>query len=191
MSRPVHPIEERSYRILRERVDTSGFGPLRRAVVERVIHASADLAYLTDLVLPAEPELAAAAAALRDGVPLVADSRMLAAGVTCRPVLCAMPRGQVRSGTRAAAGVRSALHRVGPGAVWAVGNAPTALRQLLELDAAPLLVVGLPVGFVGAAEAKAALAESGWPCVTNRSEKGGAAVAAAAVNALLYAEPAP
>ena len=77
------------------------------------------------------------------------------------------------------------------GAVWAIGNAPTALAELLRCAAAGLLqtplVVGLPVGFVGAVAAKAALRAAGLPAVSNRTERGGAAVAAAAVNALLYA----
>jgi precorrin-8X/cobalt-precorrin-8 methylmutase len=71
-----------------------------------------------------------------------------------------------------------------------VGNAPTALFELLELDAAPALVVGLPVGFVGAAESKEALMESGLPAVVNYGRKGGSAVAAAALNAILYFEEA-
>ena len=72
-----------------------------------------------------------------------------------------------------------------------IGNAPTALEELLTLDAAPALVIGLPVGFVGAAESKAALRESGLPAVSNVSEKGGSAVAAAALNALLYHPASP
>jgi precorrin-8X/cobalt-precorrin-8 methylmutase len=72
-----------------------------------------------------------------------------------------------------------------------VGCAPTALAALLVADARPALVIGLPVGFVGAVEAKRALAVSGLPAVTNRSVKGGSAVAAAALNALLYQEGAP
>jgi precorrin-8X/cobalt-precorrin-8 methylmutase len=81
------------------------------------------------------------------------------------------------------------------GAVWAIGNAPTALRELIRLAAAgavrPVLVVGMPVGFVDAAESKAALRDSGLPAVSNRSAKGGTAVAAAVVNALLYLPGAP
>jgi precorrin-8X/cobalt-precorrin-8 methylmutase len=69
-----------------------------------------------------------------------------------------------------------------------IGCAPTALAELLDCGADPALVVGMPVGFVGAVEAKAALAESGLPALTNRSAKGGSAVAASAVNALLYIE---
>jgi precorrin-8X/cobalt-precorrin-8 methylmutase len=84
--------------------------------------------------------------------------------------------------------MRIATEEVGPGAVWVIGNAPTALFALLEHPPpAPALVVGLPVGFVGAADAKAALAASGLPCVTNVGERGGSAVAVATVNALLYA----
>ena len=84
--------------------------------------------------------------------------------------------------------MRIALDRVGPGAVWVVGCAPTALFELIAVDAAPALVVGLPVGFVGAAESKAALRASGLPGLSNIGEKGGSAVAAAALNALLYQE---
>jgi precorrin-8X/cobalt-precorrin-8 methylmutase len=72
-----------------------------------------------------------------------------------------------------------------------VGCAPTALEALLAADARPALVIGLPVGFVGAVEAKRALAASGLPAVTNRGVKGGSAVAAAALNALLYWEGPP
>jgi len=91
--------------------------------------------------------------------------------------------------TRAAAGIRVAGSEVGPGAVWVIGTAPTALADLLARGPAPALVIGLPVGFVGAVEAKQALRDSGLPAVTNKSEKGGAAVAAAALNALIYGDP--
>jgi precorrin-8X/cobalt-precorrin-8 methylmutase len=193
VSRVIHPIEEESYAILRTRADTAALAPLSRAVTERVVHASADLGYLTDLVC-VEEALAAGAAALRRGAAVVADSAMVAAGITSREVICRVrdPRARSvakRAGiTRSAAGVRVAAREAGPGAVWVIGTAPTALSELLDLDAAPALVIGLPVGFVGAAEAKAALRVSGLPALTNRGEKGGAAVAAAALNALLYHE---
>jgi cobalt-precorrin 5A hydrolase / cobalt-factor III methyltransferase / precorrin-3B C17-methyltransferase len=93
--------------------------------------------------------------------------------------------------TRSATGVRSAARAVGSGAIWVIGCAPTALAALLLADARPALVIGLPVGFVRAVEAKRALALSGLPAVTNRSVKGGSAVAAAALNALLYQEDVP
>lgn len=193
MTRTVHPIEQESYAILRSRVDLANLAPLTRAVVERVVHASADLGYVDELVCD-EAALAAGADALRAGAPVVADVAMVAAGITGREVICRVgdPRAVAlaaqRGLTRAGAAVHVAFAEVGPGAVWVVGCAPTALHALLGLDAAPALVVGLPVGFVGAREAKAALRASGWPAVSNRSEKGGSAVAAAAVNALRYVE---
>ena len=193
MSRRVHPIELRSYAILRSRVDTSALPPWTRAVTERVIHTTADLDYARDLACD-EDALAAGAAALRAGAPLVVDVRMLAAGITSRAAIVAIdlagtpPHGL----TRSAAGIRRAAAGHLDGAVWAVGNAPSALRELLSLAAEgalrPALVVGLPVGFVDAADAKAALRDSGLPALSNRSPKGGSAVAAAAVNALLYQE---
>ncbi|MEH0846364.1 precorrin-8X methylmutase [Micromonospora sp. CPCC 205711] len=195
MTRVVHPIEEESYRILRGRVDLGHLPPLTRAVTERVVHASADLAYVTDLVCD-EPALQRGLAALRAGAPIVTDVWMVAAGITRagREIVCpvaepaAVALAREAGLTRSAAAVRIALGRVGPGAVWVVGCAPTALVELITLDAAPALVVGLPVGFVGAAESKAALRASGLPAVSNVGEKGGSAVAAAALNALLYLE---
>ncbi|NUS16345.1 MAG: precorrin-8X methylmutase [Streptomyces sp.] len=184
--RVVHPIEQESYRILRSRLDTSHLPPLRRAVVERVVHASADLGYADELVAD-EAELAAAYAALHAGAAVVADVEMVAAGITGRRVVCRLGDAVAGPGlTRSAHAVRLAYEEVGPGAVWVVGCAPTALEELIALDAAPALVIGLPVGFVGAAESKEHLRASGLPAVSNVSEKGGSAVAAAALNALLY-----
>jgi precorrin-8X/cobalt-precorrin-8 methylmutase len=191
--RRVHPIETESYRILRGMVDLSHLGPLSRAVAERVIHASADLDYAESLVLD-ETALETGISALRQGVSVVTDVGMVAAGITGRQTLCLVsdPRAQALSErlgiTRSAAGFRLAAEEVGKGAVWVVGNAPTALFELLGLDVAPDLVVGLPVGFVGAAESKDALVASGLPAVANRGPKGGSAVAAAALNALTYYE---
>lgn len=192
MSHAVHPIEAESYRILRARVDLSHLPALTRAVTERVVHASADLEYADTLVAD-EDALGAGREALLAGAPVVCDTRMVAGGITRREATVPLldPRAaQLAAGegiTRTAAAMRLAVQEVGAGAVWVVGNAPTALFELLERPPRdPALIVGLPVGFVGAAEAKAALAASGLPCVANRGEKGGSAVAAAAVNALLY-----
>jgi precorrin-8X/cobalt-precorrin-8 methylmutase len=192
MSHAVHPIEAESYRILRARVDLSHLPALTRAVTERVVHASADLEY-ADTLLADEDALRAGREALLAGAPVVCDTRMVAGGITRREATVPLldPRAaQLAAGeaiTRTAAAMRLAVRETGAGAVWVVGNAPTALFELLERPPRdPALIVGLPVGFVGAAEAKAALAASGLPCVANRGEKGGSAVAAAAVNALLY-----
>ncbi|HEX5349523.1 MAG TPA: precorrin-8X methylmutase [Pseudonocardiaceae bacterium] len=194
MSRAAHPIEVESYRILRSQVDTEGLPPGTRAVTERVIHASADLDYAADLVCD-EDALHAGRRALASGAPLVVDVRMLAAGITSRQCVVALDLApaSLQGLTRSAAGIRAAAAEYPEAAVWAVGNAPTALRELIRLAAAgvlrPTLVIGLPVGFVDAAAAKAALRESGLPALSNRSAKGGTAVAAAAVNALLCWEP--
>ena len=191
--RRVHRIEDESYRILRERMDLSHLGPLSRAVAERVIHASADLDYAESLVLD-EAALERGLEALRRGAPIVADVGMVAAGITAREALCFVSDPRARSLserlgiTRSAAGFKLAEREAGFEAVWVVGNAPTALFELLELEARPALVVGLPVGFVGAAESKERLIGSGLPAVANRGPKGGSAVAAAALNALLYFE---
>ena len=191
--RRIHPIETESYRILRDLVDLSHLEPLSRAVAERVIHASADLEYADSLVLN-ESVLRGGVEALRRGASVVVDVGMVAAGVTAREALCFVSDPRTRGlserlgVTRSAAGFRLAAAEVGEGAVWVVGNAPTALFELLEMNVEPALVVGLPVGFVGAAESKEVLIESGLPAVSNRGPKGGSAVAAAALNALLYHE---
>ncbi|MBA3791903.1 MAG: precorrin-8X methylmutase [Rubrobacter sp.] len=191
--RSVHPIEAESYRILRGLVDLSRFGPLSRAVAERVIHASADPEYADTLVLD-EDALECGLEALRRGAPIVTDVRMVAAGITARETLCfvsdlrAKEMSEDLGITRSAAGFRLAADEVGPGAAWVVGNAPTALFELVDMDARPALVIGLPVGFVGAAESKEGLIRSDLPSVANRGPKGGSAVAAAALNAILYFE---
>jgi precorrin-8X/cobalt-precorrin-8 methylmutase len=182
----VHPIEVESYRILAERVDLSSWSPLARAVVARMIHASADIDY-ADSARLTDGAVSAGVAAVRAGAPVVCDSHMVRVGITGVPATCvldeipAAPPGS----TRAAAAMRLAARRHPDGAVFVIGNAPTALVALLDLPVRPALVIGLPVGFVGAAEAKAALLATGWPSITNAGEKGGSAVAAAAVNALV------
>lgn len=188
MTRTVHPIEVESYRRMRAAVDLSALPPLSRAVTERVIHASADLEYATDLVLD-EAALRRGCEALQAGAPIVVDARMVGAGITSRPSRCGLDSARPAPGeTRSAAGIRTAAAAAGPGAVYVIGNAPTALFALLDAAAQPALVIGLPVGFVDAVESKQALRDSGLPAVTNLGPKGGSAVAAAAVNALLYSE---
>ena len=201
MNRTVHPIEQESFAILRAELagrhpGAAALPPLARAVLERVVHASADLDYAADLVLPGESVLEDTVLALRADAPVVADVAMVAAGITRRQVICRIgdPRAAevaAEAGiTRSAAALRLAAEQAGPGAVFVIGCAPTALFELIDRAETyrPLLVLGLPVGFVGAAESKAALRASGLPAVSNVSGKGGSAVAAAALNALLYWE---
>ncbi|MCW2640070.1 MAG: Precorrin-8X methylmutase CbiC/CobH [Dactylosporangium sp.] len=198
MTRVVHPIEAESYRILRSVVDTSALQRRTRDVAERIIHTTADPAWLDDLVM-SEAALEAGVAALANGAPLVVDVTMVAAGITRYPSICLVSSPAARdlaaaAGlTRSAAAIRLAAEQAPNGGVWAVGNAPTALFELLRLAAAgevrPALIVGLPVGYVGAADSKAALRASDLPQLSNVSARGGSAVAAAAVNALLYGDP--
>ena len=116
---------------------------------------------------------------------------MVAAGITGSPVLCKVGEplthrlARTASITRAAAAVRLAFGEAGPGAVWVVGGGAAALAEILSRRVEPAFVIGMPVGFVGAAEAKDSLRASRLPAVSNVSEKGGPAVAVAAFNALL------
>jgi precorrin-8X/cobalt-precorrin-8 methylmutase len=188
----VHPIEQESYRILASRLDLDRWPPLSRAVVARVVHAAADVALADTLVLD-EATCAAGVAALRAGAPVVADVEMVAVGARRSGAVSLLDEGRPLAAadaelTVAAAGMRVAAARWPEGAVVVVGNAPTALFEVVRLAAAgsfaPALVIGLPVGFVGAADSKAALRESGLPAISNVGERGGSAVAAAALNAL-------
>jgi precorrin-8X/cobalt-precorrin-8 methylmutase len=126
-----------------------------------------------------------AVAALLPAHPVAAHS---AAGY---PVICkaddplAARLARTANLTVSAAGVRLAFTAAGPGAIWLVGGTPDSLAEIIAREVEPALVVGVPVGLVGAAEAKDALRHSGLPALSNISEKGGAAVAAAVFDALL------
>jgi len=193
---PVHPIEAQSYRILAERVDLDRWPPLSRAVVARVVHAAADVGYADTLVLD-EAACRGGVEALAGGATVVADVEMVAVATRRAGSVCLLEEGRALAAERreaepdltvSAAALRLAAGRWPTGAVFVIGNAPTALEELLRLARAggvqPALVVGLPVGFVGAAAAKAALRASGLPAISNVGERGGSAVAAAALNAL-------
>jgi precorrin-8X/cobalt-precorrin-8 methylmutase len=192
MTRP-HPIEVESYRILAQRVDLTRWPPAARAVVARVIHAAADVSYAETLVVD-DDACRAGIAALRSGAPVIADVEMVRVATRRAGTRCLLDEGRALAAsladgtTASAAAMRVAAARWPEGAVVVVGNAPTALFEVVRLAAAgefrPALVIGLPVGFVGAADAKAALRTSGLPSVSNVGERGGSAVAAAALNAL-------
>jgi precorrin-8X/cobalt-precorrin-8 methylmutase len=184
------PVEAESYRILRSRLDLTELPPLSRAVTERVIYATADLSYATDLVCY-EPALAAGLGALRRGAAVVAAEPTVASGLAGYPVICkaadslAARLARTANISVSAAAVRLAFSEAGPGAIWLVGGAATALFEIMTRAVEPALVIGVPVGFVGAAEAKHALRRSGLPSLSNVSAKGGSAVAVAAFEALL------
>jgi precorrin-8X/cobalt-precorrin-8 methylmutase len=191
-------IEVESFRRIEAQV-SHDLPPAVWSVVRRMIHTAADLDYLQTVRVHPRA-IAAGVAALRMGCPLVTDTRMLLAGISSGRLarlgvtpFCLMDDPEVaqeaaRQGTtRAAAAMEAALPRLAGGIV-AIGNAPTALLRLLELLAAgappPALVVGLPVGFVNAAESKEALSRQNYPFITALGPKGGSAVAAAVINAL-------
>jgi precorrin-8X/cobalt-precorrin-8 methylmutase len=193
-------IYRRSFAIIRAEADLTGLPADVARVAVRMVHACGmvdlprDLAHSPDVV-------AVAAKALQAGAPILCDAQMVAAGVTRRrlpagnDVLCFLadhrvPAEAARLGTtRSAAAVELWRDRL-EGAVVAIGNAPTALFHLLGLVAAggprPAAVLGLPVGFVGAAESKEALAanELGLPYLVVRGRRGGSAMTAAAINAI-------
>lgn len=191
-------IYRRSFETIRREAELSRFLPLEERVAVRIIHAcgmveaSADIAFS-----PGAAE--AASAALKAGAPILCDARMVAEGVTRarlpakNEVICTLgepsvPAIAARIGnTRSAAAMDLWGARLG-GAVVAIGNAPTALFRLLEMIEAgaprPAAIIGMPVGFIGAAESKEALLASGLPALVVRGRKGGSAMAAATVNAL-------
>jgi precorrin-8X/cobalt-precorrin-8 methylmutase len=189
-------VTDQQLAVLRSRVDTAHLPPLIRAVVERVILTTADPTWLGDLVLD-EAALTAGRDALGAGGPLVVDVRMLAAAVAPREAVIGLDMpgvaelAKAAGTTRSAAGIRLAAKAFPDGAVWAVGNAPTALQEILRLAAAgelrPALVIGIPVGFVGSVDAKAALRRSGLPAASSATERGGAAIAGSVANALVDA----
>jgi precorrin-2/cobalt-factor-2 C20-methyltransferase len=190
-------IYRRSFAIIRSEADLARFSPIEERVAVRVIHACGMVEAAADLVFsPSAAE--AARVALRAGAPIFCDARMVAEGVTRarlpanNNVICTLgdpstPELAARLGTtRTAAAIELWLPRLG-GSVVAIGNAPTALFRLLEVIGAgaprPAAIIGMPVGFVGAAESKDALIESGLPTIAVRGRKGGSAMAAAAVTA--------
>jgi precorrin-8X/cobalt-precorrin-8 methylmutase len=185
-----NPATAESYRILRSRIDLTRLPKHSRDVTERVIHATADFDYFTDLMCN-EEAMAEGVAALAAGARVVADSAMVAAGITGCPVICKINEpltqrlSRTAAITRAAASVRLSFGEAGPGAVWVVGGGPASLMEVLSRHVEPAFVVGMPAGFAGAAEAKDALRASGLRSVSNVSEKGGPVVAVAAFNALL------
>lgn len=193
-------IYRKSFAIIRAEANLEQLSDDLAGVAVRLIHACG----MTDIVqdLTASPDaVKAGREALTAGAPIFCDSQMVAHGVTRKrlpannQIICTLNHPEVPEMARRIGNTRSAaaLELWRPriqNAVIAIGNAPTALFHLLELldeeVAKPALILGFPVGFVGAAEAKAALAANsrGIPFMTLRGRRGGSAIAAAAVNAL-------
>jgi precorrin-8X/cobalt-precorrin-8 methylmutase len=193
-------IYERSFAIIRAEADLSRFTEVEADVAIRMIHACGMVQAAEQFVFSSD-FVAAARAALATGAPIFCDAEMVAHGITrarlpaSNEVICTLHDPQTAVLARTTGNTRSAaaLDLWGDrmaGAVVAIGNAPTALFHLLEMlrDGAPkpAVIIGMPVGFVGAAESKDALAEHsyGVPYGIVRGRLGGSAMTAAAVNAL-------
>ena len=191
-------IYRRSFAVIRGEADLARFSPIEERVAVRVIHACGMVEAAADLIFSAGA-VESARDALRAGAPIFCDARMVAEGVTRsrlakdNDVICTLsdpstPELAAKFGTtRTAAAIELWLPRL-DGSVVAIGNAPTALFRLLEAISGgaprPAAIIGMPVGFIGAAESKEALIDSGLPAIVMRGRKGGSAMAAAAVNAL-------
>jgi precorrin-8X/cobalt-precorrin-8 methylmutase len=197
-------IYERSFATIRAESDLGALPADAERVAVRMVHACGQTDLTRDLIV--HPDLVTAArGALGAGAPILTDAHMVASGVTRarlpadNEVLCLLRDPRVPDlatawgTTRSAAAVSLWVDRL-EGAVVAIGNAPTALFHLLELlDAGaplPAAIIGVPVGFVGAAESKEALVEHhlGVPYLVVRGRRGGSALAASAVNALAQGE---
>lgn len=193
-------IYAKSFETIRAEADLSRFPRGMDALAVRLIHACGMVDLAADIAF-SEDAYEAGRAALAAGAPVLVDAEMVAHGVIRRllpkdnAVVCLLndarvrPHAQAIGNTRSAAQVDFWADRL-EGAVVAIGNAPTALFRLLETIAAggprPAVVLGFPVGFVGAAESKDALISNPWglPYIAVRGRRGGSAMAAAAVNAL-------
>jgi len=195
----VHPIEAESMRIIDRELDLAGLPPMEAAIVKRVVHTTADLGF-KEIIRFSPGAVEAGVRAIRGGCCVITDVNMVRAGIMgyrlapfgSRVFCFSSDAGAARAAatekiTKTAAAMRKAAGLM-DGAIVAVGNAPTALRELLRLvrehGARPALVVGTPVGFVGAAESKDELMASECEYISTEGGRGGSTVAAAIVNAI-------
>ena len=193
-------IESLSFSIIDAEAGPHDFSPDEWQIVRRMIHTSADFDYIKTVRFhPAA--ITKGIQAIREGKTIVTDTNMAKSGINTAGleahggrVICLIQddavvrRARETGNTRAAEAVDAAVSDM-DGGIYVVGNAPTALLRLISLirdgQAKPALVIGLPVGFVNAAESKAELLATGYPGITNIGRKGGSNVAASVVNALV------
>jgi Precorrin isomerase len=193
-------IERRSFALIEAELGSRILDPVHAPIIKRCIHCSADFDYADSLYF-SQGAVAAMREALQNGVTIVTDTRMAQAGINNRlayrygiRVLCFMADDDVaqkakkRGTTRAAVAMEKALG-LGVPTLFVVGNAPTALLRLAqairEEGAAPAGIVAAPVGFVNVVESKEGIMGAPVPCIVAQGRKGGSAIAAAIVNALL------
>ncbi len=194
-------IEKRSFEIIAQELGNRSFPEGTAEVVKRVIHATADFDYAENLKF-STGAAAAAREALQAGATIVTDTNMALAGISKTALerlggkaVCFMADADIAAEARARGVTRAVVSmeraaKLEGAVIFAVGNAPTALIRLHELvqagEAAPALVIGVPVGFVNVVEAKELFLGGETPYIIARGRKGGSNVAAAIVNALLY-----
>jgi precorrin-8X/cobalt-precorrin-8 methylmutase len=193
-------IENLSFQIIEREIGAHNLRNEQWIIVRRMIHTSADFGY-KDMVRFHPDAIKSGLDAIRSGKNIITDTNMARVGIRKREieqfggrVKCYMNDQQVHSNakatgvTRAKIAVDMAVEDM-QGGIYVIGNAPTALLRLIELvkeqKARPALIIGLPVGFVNAAESKAALMELDYPYISNVGRKGGSNVAASVVNALI------
>jgi precorrin-8X/cobalt-precorrin-8 methylmutase len=186
-----------SFAAIDREIGEHGFSPAEYAIVQRIIHSTADFDF-KQLVRFSPGAIEVGIAALRRGCPIVTDVGMVRQGILSltrqtfnNPIITAVEQASSAppvSRTRSEMGVLACLERY-PDGIYVIGNAPTALRALCEQiphrPTQPTLVVGAPVGFIAVVESKAALSELTIPQIRVEGRKGGSSVAAAIVNALL------
>ena len=192
-------IERSSFQIIDQEAGTHHFSDQQWSIVRRMIHTTADFEF-KEMVRFHPHAVSAGIEAIRNGKMVITDTNMARVGIRKKEVethggrvKCYMDdpliheKAKADGSTRAKAAVDAALLEMKDG-IYVVGNAPTALLRLIELvglkRAQPALIIGLPVGFVNAAESKAALMEMDTPYISNVGRKGGSNVAASVVNAL-------
>ena len=192
-------IEEKSFQLIEERVPAHPFNQREWTIVRRMIHATVDFDLVQTTTFHPEA-LSRGITALRAGIPIITDTRMVKAGISLKrlrkyktKVLCAISCADVIREARSTGKTRAAtaMHKLADelgGSIVAIGNAPTALFELLEIaenkSRRPSLIVGVPVGLVGARESKEMLIKSGLPSITVQGEKGGSPLAASIINGL-------
>lgn len=194
-----HPIEKESFRLIGEELDESQFSALELPVVKRVIHSTADFEF-KDLMRLSPNAIQAGIEAIKNGCNIITDVKMVLSGITKNrlepfgaQVYCFSSDEDVarlsteENITKTSASMRKASKFM-QGGIVAIGNAPTALFELLKIinngGPKPALIVGVPVGFVGAAESKEELMKSGCEYIATAGRKGGSTVAVAIVNAI-------
>ena len=194
-------IEKESFSIITAELGDRILDPEKAPIIKRVIHTTADFGYADTLYFSPDV-ISLANAALRSGATIVTDTRMAWSGINksaaekfgCKTI-CFMSEANVaaeakeRGVTRAYVSMEKAA-LLGENVIFAIGNAPTALirlRMLIDEGYRPRLIIGAPVGFVNVVASKELIMETDIPCIIARGRKGGSSVAAAIVNALLYA----